>query len=726
MGAKCRFIVGLTFMTKLINYMLNKKAWPFVVAFIGILVFVFATTRGSEKSEPAGKYEKILTTVADILEQAHFDPKKLDDNFSKQVFKKFISDIDPDKNIFLKSDYEKLKKYENSVDNEMRTGKIEFVPAVEELFKTRIAEVSGLYKSILSQPFDFTQKETIQTDRDKMNYANTEAERAEVWRKRLKYMALDRYVEALDEREKNKGTKDYVVKADSTLERESREKVVKIWDRTFTRMTKKFGIDEKFNLYVNTIAETMDPHTEFFPPVEKMAFDEQMSGRFFGIGAQLTEQDGVIKIAALITGSPAWKGGEIQPSDVILKVAQGNAEPVDITGFETTDAVRLIRGKKGTEVRLTLKKTDGTIKVVSIIRDEIIQEEAYARSAIIQKENKIGYIYLPDFYADFENPNGAYCARDVANEVKKLKAENVDGIVIDLRFNGGGSLQEVIKMVGLFIEDGPVVQVKDRDGEISVSNDRDKGVLYTGPLAVMINEYSASASEIFAAAIQDYGRGTIIGSQSYGKGTVQRNIGLDKESGYLMPSSDLGTLKVTLQKFYRINGGSTQLEGVKPDVTLPDDYEFTKNKERDNPNALPWDEIAKASYKQAPNAQALRELEKSYQQKIDQNQSFKIIRGNNEWLSKMTDEAASLNINDYRALQQKIKTTVKQNDNLQTLATPLNIAFMQADETRISTMDKEKADRFRGWLKNLKTDLYLDESASVLNAVISNNKTVKK
>ncbi len=725
--ANVHFHVGLNFMKKIGSYMMSKKVLPFLIPAVIGLVFVFAKSWGTEHSEPTSKYEKILTTIADLLEQGHYSPKKLDDDFSKQVFKSFLNEVDPDRTIFLQADIDNLKPYETQVDNELRTGRMEFVPAVDTIYKKRLAEASKIYKEILSKPFDFTTKESVQLDSDNLPFAANEKARYETWRKRLKYMTLERYTDEIETREKNKGTKDFVVKADTTIERESRERVLKIWNRSFDRLTNKFGLDEKFNMYVNTIAETMDPHTQFFPPVEKRAFDEAMSGRFFGIGAQLGEQDGNIKIVSLITGSPAWKSGEIQVGDIILKVAQGAAEPVDIAGFETTDAVKLIRGNKGTEVRLTMKKTDGSIKVVTLIRDEIVQEETFARSAIVKDgNNKIGYIFLPEFYADFDNPNGARCARDVASEITKLKAENVDGIIMDLRYNGGGSLQDVIQMVGLFIEDGPVVQVKDRDGEASVYRDKDKTVLYTGPLAVMINEFSASASEIFAAAIQDYKRGVIVGTPSYGKGTVQRNIGLDKNTGFFMPSSELGTLKLTLQKFYRINGGSTQLEGVSPDVLLPDNFEFTKNKERDNPNALKWDEIPKATYSQWPAGTDIAEIESQYQKKLAENKAFQLIRKNSEWLSKVNDQPVSLYLPEYLEVQNQIKNAVKQNDSLQTLTSPLNVAFMKTDIERVDKMDKEKKERFNAWLKNLTTDRYLYETSQIMDSLIMKGKTASK
>jgi carboxyl-terminal processing protease len=712
-------------MLKIRKYMMNKRVLPFVLPVVLVLVLLVAKSWGYEKAEPATRYEKILTTIADILEQGHYSPKKLDDKFSKDVFNTFLNEVDPDKTLFLQSDIDRLKEYETQIDNELRTGKMVFLPVLEELYKKRLEEAALDYKSILAKPMDFSVEESFNPDSDKKAFPVNAAERKENWRKRVKYMVLERYADALDTREKNKDKKDFVVKADTTLERESRDRVSRIWDKSFDRLRNKFTLDEKFNLYINTIAETMDPHTQFFPPVEKRAFDEQMSGRFFGIGAQLSEQDGTIKIVSLVTGSPAWKSGEIQINDVILKVAQGNLEPVDITGYETSDAVKLIRGQKGTEVKLTMKKTDGSIKVVSLIRDEIVQEEAFARSAIVKGDHKIGYVFLPEFYADFNDPNGARSARDVANEIKKLKAENVDGIVMDLRYNGGGSLQDVIQMVGLFIDDGPVVQVKDRDGEASVYRDRDKGILYDGPLVVMINEFSASASEIFAAAIQDYKRGLVVGTQSYGKGTVQRNVGLDRNTGFFVPASELGTLKLTLQKFYRINGGSTQLQGVMPDIVLPDNYEFTKSREKDNPNALIYDEIPEASYKSWAFEQGVNEVEKSYQPKVNDNPAFKQIRSNAEWLSKVNNEEISLKLDQYQEVQKKIRATVKQNETLQTLEKPMDIAFMATDGERVEKMDKDKGERFKAWLKGLQSDRYLFESTKILDEIILKDKTAR-
>ncbi len=707
--------------------MTSKKALAWWIPLA--LVFSFAAFKSfGKKTEPAGKYEKIITTVGALLEQGHYSSKKIDDAFSKEVFWKVLDDVDPDKNILLQGDVDGLKEYETKIDDEIHGSKLGFITALDAVYKKRVAEDVIFYKELLAKPFDFTKNETANLDGDKLPYPKTDAERKEYWRKRLKYEALQRYADALASREKNKGKADFKVKADTTLERESRDQVLKAMDRNFNRLQTKFTQEDKFNLYVNTIAETMDPHTNFFPPVEKRNFDEQMSGQFYGIGAVLgQEQDGTIKIVSVVTGSPAWKTGEVQANDIILKVAQGPETPVDIAGYETTDAVKLIRGVKGTEVRLTLKKTDGTVKVVPITRDKIVLEETFARSAIVKKDNKkIGYIYLPEFYADFEHPDGPRCSRDVATEIEKLKAENVDGIVMDLRGNGGGSLQDVVQMVGFFIEDGPVVQVRDKNGEISMYRDKDKGILYSGPLAVMIDETSASASEIFAAAIQDYKRGVIVGSKSYGKGTVQRSIGVDKNIGFFVPATELGSLKITIQKFYRINGGSTQLKGVTPDVIMPDLNQYQAYLSKEKKGELPWDEITKATY--APwNAGAnLKTIDATAQQQVNGDTTFSLIDRNSQILAKQGEKEVDLNLQKFQQNQVAVKDIVNKTRNLLLLKDSLNASFINADDARINQMDTDKAARFKAWLSAVKKDIYLDKTVDIVNNMITQEKLVKK
>jgi carboxyl-terminal processing protease len=712
-------------MSKVIEFMFSKRSLPILFLLLGCGVFIAFRTFGKVENPPT-KYEKILKNVGEMLTQIHYSPKDINDKFSREVYKKYLESVDPMKNIMLQSDADILKKYENTIDDEILGAPIQFVPAVTEIIKKRMVETEKIYKDLLSQPFDFTKEESVIMDPVKLSFPKTEAERTESWRKRLKYMVLERYADLLDTQEKSKGKEGYVAKTNEALEKDARAKVLKIMDRIYDRVKFKVSDDDRFNDYVNLITNSMDPHSTFFPPVDKRYFDEQMSGHFFGIGASLRLEDNAIKIATLLTGSPASKSGQIQAGDIITKVAQGNEEPVDLTGYEVEDAVKLIRGTKGTEVKLTLKKTDGAIKVVSIFRDEIIQDETFARSVIVDNgKSKIGYIFLREFYADFENPKGARSFDDVRKEVLKLKADKVDGIILDLRFNGGGSLYDVVQMAGLFIEDGPIVQVKDRDGKPSVLRDKDKSILYDGPFAVMVNELSASASEIFAAAIQDYKRGVIIGSTTtYGKGTVQRNIGLDRDMGMAMAAnSELGTIKLTLQKFYRINGGSTQLKGVSSDIVLPDELEYVKIREKDDPDALPWDTIQRADYTIWKPNYDLKSIESASSARVNSNNVFSLIKKNAQWLAKQNDKTYSLKLDKYREEKKQISSTNKELDSLvNKLPKEINVHTLTGEENKYAG-DKDKNDRMADWRKSLKNDIYLNETINVINDMAAGQKT---
>ncbi len=697
--------------------MFNKRNLPVIVLLVVAGLVIGLRSSGLGIMNPPDRYEKILHNVGEMLSQVHFSPKKIDDAFSKEIFNRFLvsEKIDPQKNILLKSDINELRKFETKLDEEIKGGKVQFVPAVSAILKKRLPEAERIYKDILSKPFDFSIDESANLDTEIIDFPASDADRREVWRKRLKYLTLDRYADLLQGREKDSANK----KSDAELEAEAREMVGKAMARMFERLMVIFDEDARFNDYVKTITETMDPHTTFFPPVDKRYFDEQMSGRFFGIGASLKDEDGAIKIATLITGSPAWKSGEINVGDIIVKVAQATEEPVDLAGYFVEDAVKIIRGAKGTEVRLTLKKTDGSTKVVSIIRDEIIQDESFARSAVVNTESgKIGFIFLPEFYADFEDSKGRRSYEDVRKEVIKLKEQQVDGIIMDLRGNGGGSLYDVVQMVGLFIEDGPIVQVKDRDGKPQIYRDRDKSVLYDGPLAVMVNEFSASASEIFAAAIQDYNRGVIIGSTStYGKGTVQRNIGLDRALGMLNPNSELGTVKLTLQKFYRINGGSTQLRGVNSDITLPDVFEYTPLREKHNPDALTWDEIQKADYKNWQYSLDLKPIIESSNSRIRQSNAFNEIQQSAKWLADQNTKQYTLNLKKHQQEQQMIRQKVQAIEKVSKLNDPLNVNALEEDIKRLS-YDEGKSDRYKQWISSLSSDIYLGEAVNIINDMI--------
>jgi carboxyl-terminal processing protease len=719
-------------MLKVFKYMLNKRNLPIVLLILAGGVFVAGRTLGRGGNPPT-KYERILHNVGEYLEQIHYSPKPIDDKFSGEVFDKYIKEVDDYKDVFLKSDVDQLRRqYGTEIDDEILGGSIRFVPAVSEVYKKRLVETQSVYREILGKPFDFTKDEDFNQNYDEIKFPNNDVDRREAWRKRLKYLTLERYSDLLDQQEANKTKPGFVAKSNEELEKDARDRTLKVMDRLYERLTVKETEDDRFNAFVQTIVQSMDPHTDYFPPVEKRYFDEQMSGHFFGIGASLGYEDGNIKITSLVTGSPAWKSGQVGVGDIIQKVAQGSQEPVDMTGFFTEDAVKVIRGNKGTEVRLWLKKPDGTVKVVSLIRDEIVQDElTFARSAIVNTpKGKIGYIYLPEFYADFDNPKGSRCSIDVAREILKLKEQKVDGIVLDLRDNGGGSLYDVVQMAGYFVEQGPIVQVRDREGKPQILPDHDKTVLYDGPFAVMVNELSASASEIFAAAIQDYHRGVIIGSTStYGKGTVQRPIAIDKSLGFMDANSELGTLKVTLQKFYRISGGSTQLRGVASDIVLPDIYpdiyEYSKIREKDNPDALPWDEIAKADYTPWKYAYDVNQLRAASADRMKGNNSFSLIRQDEEWLSSIQDKVYPLSLAKYRDEQKRVKQTVKQIETLSKLpaGSELNVAALPQDVHKYDE-DKNKADRFQQWLKDRKSDVWLGEAVNVLDDMIAEKNLV--
>ncbi len=690
------------------------------IILFGAVFFAFKVSNSSLELQPTQR-QKLLATVGALLEAQHYSPKVIDDNFSKKLFVAYLKALDPEKTLFLQSDIAGFKKFETSLDDEIKGAPIAFVPAVSAVYTKRLEETVVLYKELLKNPFDFNANDSVLLENNKQDFANNVSIRKERWRKQLTYAALERYADYLEQREKNKGQKDYVAKPDSTLERMAREQVLKATNKRFDRIQKTFNEDQRFTTYINAITGLMDPHTDYFPPIEKRSFDEGMSGRFYGIGAQLGEDENGIKIASVQPGGAAWKSREIDANDVILKVAQGSAEPVDVVGYATEDAVKIIRGNKGTEVRLTIKKTNGTVKVVTLIREEIVLDETFARSAIVTEgTDKIGYIYLPEFYADYEREDGNRCSEDIAKEINKFKAENVKGIVIDLRNNGGGSLYEVVQMVGLFINQGPVVQVRDREGKSNILSDRQSGALYDGPLAVMVNEFSASASEIFAGAIQDYKRGVIIGSTStYGKGTVQRSIPFGNPIDQFSGRTDMGAVKLTFQMFYRINGASTQLKGVESDIVLPDSYEYLKIREKDNETALPFHKIPTAPYFLWSQSAVYEAAIAAEKERVEKDATFKSLKNNLSWIASTSEGYAPLNLSNYQTLQTKIKKIVEQNTTLLKVSKPLSVKPVAVDNAKFyNNPDKSKGERYKAWLTAIASDMPISETVKVMNKMI--------
>ena len=690
-----------------------KRNYKVIIVITALSAVLWSFIPSEKKSDPE-KDKLLLELLTMVLERGHYSPVAIDDAFSKKVYAKYLDNIDPTKRFFLQSDIEEFSKYETKIDDMIKNRDLTFFNLTNSRLLQRMQECRDIYDDVLEKPFDFDANENINVDYEKLPYAKNKRELVDRWRKQLKLQALSSITDKqkLEDDKKEKDAK-YAVKSFETIEKEVRESSLKSLNEYFDFIQKELTRNDWFSIYLNAIVERFDPHTFYFSPEDKEKFDVSMSGTFEGIGARLQKKNDAVEISELISGGPAWKGKELEAGDLILKVGQGKEEPIDVAGMRLDDVVKKIKGPKGTEVRLTVKKVDGTIKVISIIRDEVETEETFAKSSVVEKDGKrFGVIYLPKFYISFENKENRDAYKDVAIEIERLKAQNIDGIVMDLRDNGGGSLETVVKMVGLFIPEGPVVQVKAPGREPEILPDPDKKVQYDGPLVVMINNFSASASEIFAAAIQDYKRGIVVGSKhSYGKGTVQNVIDLNQ---FIRGNSygDLGALKTTIQKFYRINGGSTQREGVLSDIIFPDRFTYLDMGERDEESALPWDKIAPAKYE--PLNMNYDGIIANSKKRIASNNYFNLIDENAKWIFERKDENTfSLNLNQFKkemalsdAKIKKFKAISDYNNKLKFNSLPNEIALFEKD-----SLLKQKRER---WHEDLQKDLYIEETLNVI------------
>ena len=699
-------------MKRIVEFMKRNYKVILLVTALSAILWSFIP---SQKKEDPEKDKLLLELLTFVLEKGHYSPIEMNDDFSKKVYAKYLDNIDPTKRFFIQSDIDEFQKYETSIDDMIKNKDLTFFNLTNARLLKRMSESREIYEDVLSKPFDFTAKESINVDYEKLPFSKSKSELKDRWRKQLKLSALSSITdkEQLEEDKKKKDNA-YEMKSFDVIEKEVRENSLKSLNEYFDFIEKELERDDWFAIFLNSIVERFDPHTFYFSPDDKEKFDVSMSGTFQGIGARLQKKESGVEVSELISGGPAWRGKELEAGDLILKVAQGKEEPLDIAGMRLDDVVKKIKGPKGTEVRLTVKKVDGTIKVISIIRDEVETEETFAKSSIVVKDGKkYGIIYLPKFYISFENKENRDAFKDVAAEIEKLKAQNIDGLVMDLRDNGGGSLETVVKMVGLFIPDGPIVQVKAPGRNPEILPDPDKKVQYDGPLVVMINNFSASASEIFAAAIQDYKRGIVVGSKhSYGKGTVQNVIDLNQ---FIRGNSygDLGALKTTIQKFYRINGGSTQREGVKSDIVFPDRFSYLDMGERDEESALPWDKIEPAKY-QPLNVNFDNVIANS-KKRIAANPTFNLIDENAKWIFERKDENDfSLNLNDFKreiaAADVKIKKfkAISDYNNKYTFTSlPDEVALFEKD-----TLLKQKRER---WHEELQKDIYVEETLNVIS-----------
>ncbi|WP_066221566.1 carboxy terminal-processing peptidase [Formosa haliotis] len=683
-----------------------------------LLLLAFASCSFTTKTFNNPDKDKLLIQVITyVLERGHFDPKTLDDNFSEDVFNNYLKAIDPLKRYFYESDIKEFEKYKDNIDDQLKEYDITFFNVTHERLIQRIEESKTLYKEVLNAPFDYTVDEEFNADYNEKPYAKSKKEMKDRWRKQLKFTSIANY-DDLQTEEHLKKQKDpaYTLKSNDDMEKESRASTLKNLDNYYTDYIDDLERNDWFAMYVNSVVEEFDPHTFYFAPEDKDRFDQQMSGKLEGIGARLQKKMDNTKIMELISGGPAWRGKELEVGDIILKVRQeGEKDAVNIVGMRLDDAIKFIKGPKGTKVILTVKKVDGTTKEISIVRDVVELEETYAKSSLVTKEDiKYGVINLPKFYVDFENYNNRNAASDIKIEIDRLKEAGMEGLVLDLRNNGGGSLQTVVDMAGLFIKDGPIVQVRSTGEPKEILRDKDESIEWDGPLVILVNELSASASEILAAAMQDYKRAIIIGSkQTYGKGTVQNVLDLNNLVRN-NSNGDLGALKLTTQKFYRINGGSTQLEGVKSDVIVPDRYSFIDIGEKDQVNPLPWDKIAAADYTVWGNYFDYDSTIQKSKDRMSNNEQLKLIEENAKWIKlKMDVNTFSLNYDKYKEKLELNEAEAKRFDKISNYKSNLTYSSLPYEEAlfvKDSTL-REKRDR---WHESLTQDVYVEEAVNVL------------
>ena len=694
-----------------------------------LIAFASCSFTSKKFDDNPDKDKLLIQLITYVLDNGHFNPQDLNDNFSENVFEDYLNQLDPFKRYFYESDIKDFEAFKTQLDDQIKDYDVAFFNLTHDRLLKRIEESKAIYAEILEKPFDFTKDESYTADYEKLEYVKNKREMKERWRQQLKFSTIANYDDAISQLDtdantlpdnvfssQNEKLKTTDKKSLAELEIEAREATKRSLDELYDFIDDRQRKDW-FAVYINAIVEEFDPHTFYFAPEDKDRFDVAMSGNFEGIGARLQKKMDAIMVNEIISGGPAWRANELEVGDQILKVRQSNEEkPVNIVGMRLDDAIKLIKGPKGTTVVLTLKKVDGTIEDISITRDIVELEETYAKSStVIKDDKKFGVINLPKFYVDFEDYKNRNAASDIKQEIIRLKREGVEGLVLDLRNNGGGSLQTVVDIAGLFIEEGPVVQVKETGQPKEVLKDRDKSIVWDGPLVILVNELSASASEILAAAMQDYKRAIVIGSkQTYGKGTVQNVLDLNRLVRN-NSNGDLGALKFTTQKFYRVNGGSTQLEGVKSDVIVPDRYSYIDIGEKDQENPLPWDKIDAVDYDVWGNYFDYDTTIEKSKARMAVNEQLKLIDDNAKWVKKIRDrESYSLNYENYKKEMELNEEEAKRFEKLSEYKTNLTFTSLPY-EVELMEQDSVLKEKRNRWHQSLAKDVYIEEALNVLN-----------
>lgn len=671
----------------------------------------------SKKFENQNDKDKLLFEIFGyLISRGHYDPGKLDDAYSRKVFKNYLDLLDGQKRYLIQKDIEEFKKYETLLDDAFAKQDFTFFNLTHKRLLERMKQAEAYSKEVLTTHFDFSKEETINLDYENISFAKNENELKERWRQILKFSTLSNFlIKEKEDESKREKQKDYQPKSKETLLKEAVEDTKKNFEESFS-VLRDISRENWFGFYANAYMESIDPHTNYFSPQNEEQFKTSISGKFEGIGAQLQKKTEGIRISGIISGGPVWKGKHLEIGDLIIKVGNGKDPAVDVVGMRLEDAIKLIKGPKGTKVYLTIKRVDGTIEEVGIMRDVVELEETFAKSALVRYDNRIfGLIDLPSFYTDLDNPHGRNAASDIALEIAKLKKSNAEGLILDLRNNGGGSLSAAVKIAGMFISQGPVVQVKSSNGAVKVLRDDDRGIQWDKPLVILVNETSASASEILAAAMQDYNRAIVIGSEhTHGKGTVQQTMELDRmvENNTL---GNLGMAKMTIQKYYRINGGSTQLKGVKSDIVLPDKIKYLKIGEREYDNPLPWDMIASTGFSPVNSYKNKEEVIANSQKRIAESPYFQLMEENAKWLKRQSDNNTfSINYEHFKEESKKDEAQSKRFKEFLDYKSSLQFVSLPAEEEAVKTNEDLKLRRDR-WFENLQKDISVEEASKVLH-----------
>ena len=697
------------------------RIFGLVVSGIISLIIYFEVSNFKFSSDEPNKDRLLVDLVSYVLDKLHYDPKIINDDFSIKVYDEFIEAIDSQKRFLLESDIEILSKYRLLIDDQINSSDITFFNAAYEALINRISEVEEFYDEILDEPFNFDIDEEINLDYENLNYATNLNDLKNLWRKRLKLSALDAYAAKKEINDDKSDSEKSQIKTDEEIENESRSSI-KDNLKDFFQFNSELERFDWFSIYLNSIVTQYDPHTTYLAPEAKEVFDQNISGKFQGIGARLSKTKQQVEIVEIIIGGPVWRDNLLNVGDIIISVAQSeDEEPTEISLMKLSDATDLIKGEKGTKVYLTVKRVDGGVEQVVVTRDIVELEETYAKSSIINDDlSKYGLINLPRFYVDFDDYGERNAATDLKKEILNLKSKGINGLILDLRNNGGGSLKTVVDITGFFIEKGPVVQVKSIGGRKEVLRDNDPSILWDGPLVVLVNEFSASASEILAAALQDYNRAVILGSkQTYGKGTVQNIVDLNNViSGNTY--GDLGSLKITTDKFYRVNGGSTQLEGVKSDIIFPNRYSYIDIGEKDLENPLSWDKIDPARYNNSGKIFNYSQVISDSKERINDNEYFALIDEHASWIkSQQDDKIVSL---DYLTYKGDLESSKSQNNKLKRIEEFESPYIFQWNNTNdnedVSYNDDIKEIRDR-WIESLKKDIYVNEAMNLLRDLSS-------